>query len=101
MKYTIKITTIILALSCLSFSQIFSQNCSTTVTVTPSDDLANLVDDYPAGTCFYLLNGNYNFGNVYPKDNMKFTGQSRLGVQINGNGFENAFHGVVRRNNRR
>lgn len=77
----------------LNLCTVFS--CATPVTVNPpGNNLAALVDTYPEGTCFYFPNGTYNFGNVYPKNEMKFTGESRIGVQINGNGFENAFHGV-------
>jgi len=69
--------------------------CDTSLTINPpGNNLATLVNTSPEGTCFFLPNGNYNFGNVYPKNNMKFVGESRSGVQIDGNGFENAFYGV-------
>jgi len=80
---------------CICKGSHLEQSCDASVTVNPpGSNLAELVNTYPAGTCFYLPNGNYSFGNMKPKDGMKFTGESRSGVQINGNGFENAFHGI-------
>lgn len=73
-----------------------SQQCANPVYVTaPGNNLQTLITNNPAGTCFYFTNGNYSFGNTKPKDNMTFEGESRNGVQINGNGFENAFHGIA------
>jgi len=51
----------------------------------PFSASAMTVAGYPANTCFYLPNGNYNnLIGVNPKDGMKFIGQSRGGVKING-----------------
>ncbi len=47
------------------------------------------------GTCYQFANGTYDFHNVAPKNNMKFYGDSRAGVLVNGDGHENAFHGVA------
>lgn len=82
------------ALCCLQTAN--SQQCVNPVYVTaPGNNLQTLINNNPEGTCFYFPNGNYTFGNTKPKDNMTFEGESRSGVQINGNGFENAFHGVA------
>lgn len=84
----------ILIASFLCLHPLISQQCSNPVIVTPpGNNLQSLISSNPVGTCFYFPNGNYSFGNTIPKDNMIFEGQSRSGVQINGNGFENAFHG--------
>ncbi len=73
-----------------------SQQCANPVYVTtPGNNLQTLIANNPPGTCFYFPNGNYAFGNTIPKDDMIFEGESRSGVQINGNGFENAFHGIA------
>ncbi len=71
--------------------------CSgTTINVqAPANNLASIVANAVPGTCFYLPNGNYAFANVIPKDNMRFIGQSRGGVQVSGYGNENAFHGTA------
>ncbi len=66
------------------------------VEVTASSDLKGLVSE--AGNdeaCFRLANGNYSFGNIRPRSYQTFLGASAGGVIVNGNGFENAFHGTA------
>lgn len=83
------------------FLQFLSTNLTAQCTGTtinlqaPANNLASIVANSAPGTCFYLPNGNYAFANVTPKDNMRFIGQSRSGVQISGYGNENAFHGTA------
>ncbi len=68
----------------------------------PASSLNTTVAADAPGTCYFLKNnprdgnGNiipYTFHDVKPKDNMKFIGESKTGVVVNGNGYENAFHG--------
>ncbi len=62
----------------------------------PAGGLNTTVAADAPGTCYFLKNGNgtnYTFHDVKPKDNMKFIGESKTGVVVNGNGYENAFHG--------
>ncbi len=75
---------------------LIGQCSGTTINVNaPANNLASIVANAAPGTCFYLSNGNYTFSNVIPKDNMRFIGQSRGGVQVSGYGKENAFHGTA------
>lgn len=67
---------------------------ATQVTVSaPASNFAQQVAGAAEGTCFFLQNGQYNFHDVRPKNNMKFVGESRSGVVVNGSGYENAFSG--------
>ena len=59
----------------------------------PASTFDQTVAGAAEGTCFFLKNGQYNFHDVHPKNNMKFVGESRSGVVVDGNGFENAFSG--------
>lgn len=59
----------------------------------PGSNLPSLVSGAAEGTCFVLQSGTYSFGNVRPKNNMKFIGASKTGTVVNGNGYENAFSG--------
>ncbi len=64
----------------------------------PASDLATVVANAPAGTCFVLQAGQYWFHNVVPKDDMTFIGVDRNQVSVVGNsGTENAFHGTAAR----
>lgn len=66
------------------------------VSVNPSSNLNGLVNEAGNETaCFRLANGNYSFGNIRPKTGQTFLGESPAGVVVNGNGFENAFHGTA------
>lgn len=66
------------------------------VNVSPSSNLNNLVNSGGNETaCFRLANGDYRFGNIRPKNNQTFIGESSSGVRVNGSGFENAFHGTA------
>lgn len=62
----------------------------------PGSNLGSLVNTGGNETaCFQLANGNYSFGNIQPKSGQTFIGASTGGVQINGNGYENAFSGTA------
>lgn len=66
------------------------------VDVTPASNLNSLVNAAGNETaCFRLANGNYAFGNIRPLSGQTFLGESPGGVIVNGNGFENAFHGTA------
>lgn len=67
--------------------------CATGVPVSPTDDLTALVNQRPAGTCFLLAAGNYQFHDIVPKDRMAFVGAGTNQVIVTGPGQENAFHG--------
>lgn len=73
-----------------------SGSCSTPVAVNaPAADFATTVSQHPAGTCFVLAAGTYRFHDVIPKDNMSFIGVATATVILDGNGYENAFHGTT------
>ncbi|MEM8924359.1 MAG: right-handed parallel beta-helix repeat-containing protein [Actinomycetota bacterium] len=61
----------------------------------PAADLATTVAQQPAGTCFLLAAGTYRFHDVEPKDGMAFIGASTESVIVDGDGYENAFHGTA------
>lgn len=69
--------------------------CADSVPVTPASNLAALVTQRPAGTCFLLAAGNYQFHDVVPKDGMAFVGAGTDEVIVTGPGQENAFHGMA------
>ncbi len=88
----------LLILNCffISIGNLFSQCTGTTVNVVPpGNNLKALVNNAAPGTCFYFPNGNYSFGEIQTKNNMKFIGQSRQGVQVNGAGFQDGFYGAT------
>lgn len=85
---------LLLVISLLGNEILYSQCSGVTINIVPpGNNVPTLVANAAPGTCFYFPNGNYAFGNAIPKDNMSFIGESRQGVQINGSGQENAFHG--------
>lgn len=63
--------------------------------VTTTTDLAALTQSRPAGHVFRLAKGTYRFHDIEPKDRMQFLGDETDTVIINGEGRENAFHGLA------
>lgn len=62
----------------------------------PASDLAQVVAGAPAGTCFELAAGTYDFFDVVPKDYMSFVGAGpHATVAVGTDDRENAFHGTA------
>ena len=57
------------------------------VTLTPGQNLAQIVNNNPAGTRYLLLNGVHLFNNVVVKNGDQFWGQTRAGTIIDGSAF--------------
>lgn len=75
---------------------LLSASCNTPVSIqAPRSDFASVVAQHPAGTCFVLEAGTYTFHDVVPKDDMTFVGVATDTVIVDGNGYENAFHGTA------